>query len=273
MFVKTEQQVKAQGNEYFHCDGNLRDLAYLTKADGMGFSISDVYCTAGFSETLWYKHHWEVNYIATGRAKLQEASSGREWELLPGTVFVVGPNDRHHFHAIDEIHAISVFNPPLAGDENYDEDGALEPTGPILPGPGRMQVMNTEDLRDAGHEKIVAGGSARSVRVILQEHNVGFTLCDVKLAEGSSNLLWYKNHWEANYVLSGRGKVSDLSTGESWALAPGVMYIVGPEDRHSMEAETDLHLISVFNPPLFGDEQHDAEGTLPPTGPLPPGMK
>jgi hypothetical protein len=40
-----------------------------------------------------------------------------------------------------------------------------------------------------------------------------------------------------------------------------------------MTAITDLHLISVFNPPLRGDEQHDAEGTLPPSGPLPPGPK
>jgi hypothetical protein len=51
------------------------------------------------------------------------------------------------------------------------------------------------------------------------------------------------------------------------------MYIVGPDDRHSIEAVSDLHLISIFNPPLQGDEQHDEEGTLPSSGPLPPGMK
>jgi L-ectoine synthase len=47
--------------------------------------------------------------------------------------------------------------------------------------------------------------------------------------------------------------------------------MVGPEDRHVVRAETDLRLISVFNPPLRGDENHDADGSYPPTGPIPPG--
>ena len=47
--------------------------------------------------------------------------------------------------------------------------------------------------------------------------------------------------------------------------------MVGPEDRHRVAALSDLHLISVFNPPLAGHEQHDSEGTLPASGPLPPG--
>ena len=49
------------------------------------------------------------------------------------------------------------------------------------------------------------------------------------------------------------------------------MYIVGPKDRHSMKAITDLALISIFNPALKGDETHDADGTLPASGALPPG--
>ena len=38
-----------------------------------------------------------------------------------------------------------------------------------------------------------------------------------------------------------------------------------------MRAATDLRLISVFNPPIMGDENHDADGSYPPTGPIPPG--
>jgi L-ectoine synthase len=102
---------------------------------------------------------------------------------------------------------------------------------------------------------------------------MGFTISDVRCAAGLEEVLWYKHHWEANYILAGRGLVSSLNTGESWPLESGTMYMVGPDDRHSMEAVSDLHLISIFNPPLQGDEQHDEEGTLPPSGPLPPGMR
>jgi hypothetical protein len=39
------------------------------------------------------------------------------------------------------------------------------------------------------------------------------------------------------------------------------------------EIVCDLHLISIFNSPLQGDEKHDKETTLPSTEPLPSEMK
>ena len=136
-----------------------------------------------------------------------------------------------------------------------------------------MLVKTLKELKAAGREKVVANGSARTVRFLTHEDGLGFTMSDVHLSAGTENVLWYKHHWEANYVLSGRGEVKDLGTGRTWPLEPGVMYIVGPKDRHSMKAITDLHLVSIFNPPLRGDETHDKEGTLPPSGPLPPGPR
>jgi L-ectoine synthase len=136
-----------------------------------------------------------------------------------------------------------------------------------------MLVKTLQELRSAGREKVVANGSARTVRFLTQEDGMGFTMSDVWLKAGAENVLWYKHHWEANYIVEGRGEVTDLGSGRRWPLEPGVMYIVGPRDRHSMKAITDLHLVSIFNPPLRGDEQHDAEGTLPPSGPLPPGPR
>ena len=118
---------------------------------------------------------------------------------------------------------------------------------------------------------LVAGGTSRTARVLLKEDNIGFSVSDVNLAAGQKNVLWYKHHWEANYILEGTGEVTDLTTEESWPMEPGMLYIVGPKDRHSMHAHTDLHLISIFNPPIVGDEDHDEEGTIPPSGPLPPG--
>ena len=273
MFVKTLTELKANGKELVEFDGKLRAVSFLAKSDGMGFSVEDVRCAAGLDEVLWYKHHWEANYIVEGSGTLEELSSGQVWQLEPGDVYTVGPKDRHRVRIEQYLYAISIFNPPLTGAEAYDEDGSLEPSGEVLPGRGTLFVKQLDELREAGREKIVAGGSAKSIRILLQEDKVGFTLCDVRLAAGNKAVLWYKHHWEANYILHGRGIVSDLTSGESWPLESGTMYIVGPDDRHSIEAVSDLHLISIFNPPLQGDEQHDEEGTLPSSGPLPPGMK
>ena len=273
MFVKTLTELKASGKELVEFDGKLRAVSFLAKSDGMGFSVEDVRCAAGLDEVLWYKHHWEANYIVEGSGTLEELSSGQVWQLEPGDVYTVGPKDRHRVRIEQYLYAISIFNPPLTGAEAYDEDGSLEPSGEVLPGRGTLFVKQLDELREAGREKIVAGGSAKSIRILLQEDKVGFTLCDVRLAAGNKAVLWYKHHWEANYILHGRGVVSDLTSGESWPLEPGTMYIVGPDDRHSIEAISDLHLISIFNPPLHGNEQHDDEGTLPSSGPLPLGMK
>ena len=114
------------------------------------------------------------------------------------------------------------------------------------------------------------GGTTTTARMLLKEDSLGFSFSDVYLGAGQKNLLWYKHHWEANYVLDGEGEVSDVTTGEKWKMRAGMMYLVGPKDRHTMEAHTDLHLISVFNPPIVGDEVHDEEGTIAPSGPLPP---
>ena len=171
------------------------------------------------------------------------------------------------------LRIVSIFCPPLKGDETHDSDGAYPPTGPVPRTDKTMFVKTVAGMRGDGLEKVVAGGSARTVRMLLQADGVGFTLSDVNLAAGNRNTLWYKHHWETNHILSGTGTVTDLTSGEVWPLEGGTAYNVGPEDRHSMYAETDLHLLSVFSPALVGDEQHDAEGTIPPSGPTPPGPK
>ncbi len=54
-------------------------------------------------------------------------------------------------------------------------------------------------------------------------------------------------------------------------LGRGARYVVGPDDRHVMRAATDMRVVSIFDPPIMGDEDHDADGSYPPTGPTPRG--
>ena len=273
MFVKTLEELRARGVEKVLCEGKARTVRFLNTDDGMGFTMADVRLSPGMDSVLWYKNHWEANYVVAGRGTLTDLTTGESWPMEPGMLNMVGPNDRHRVVADSDMHIISVFNPPLRGDEKHDADGAYEPSGPVPPGKPRMFVKTLAALRAAGREKVVANGSARTVRMLLAEDGLGITLSDVNLKAGNSNTLWYKNHWEANYILEGKGRVDDLTTKQSWVMEPGMMYCVGPKDRHAMHAETDLHLISIFCPALKGDEQHDADGALSASGPVPPGPK
>ncbi|MCP4979467.1 MAG: hypothetical protein GY935_03110 [Gammaproteobacteria bacterium] len=111
MFVHTLDNLIAEGKQEENCGGALRSIDFLLKEDGMGFTVSDVRCTAGLDEVLWYKHHWEANYIIAGKGLLEDLSSGQTWPMEAGTIYVVGPKDRHRFRADTELHAISIFNP------------------------------------------------------------------------------------------------------------------------------------------------------------------
>jgi L-ectoine synthase len=244
---------------------------FLTAADGMGFSFNDNRIAKGAEMTLRYKNHWEANYIVSGRGEVTDLSTGQSWGLEPGVLYVVGPNDRHRLRMSEDVHLVSVFCPPLRGQERHDADGGYEASGPIPKTERRMFVKSVSNMRAAGRELVVANGRARTIRMLTQTDNVGFGFSDVHLARGADAKLWYKHHWEANHILDGLGEVTDLTSGTSWKLEPGVAYQVGPQDRHRVRATADLHLISIFCPALRGDEQHDSEGTLPPSGPVPPG--
>jgi L-ectoine synthase len=132
-------------------------------------------------------------------------------------------------------------------------------------------VRTLDDVRASGRELVVAGGSVRTARVLTAADGLGFAFSEFFQQAGAEARLWYKHHWEANYVIEGNGELEEVATGQRWSLAPGTMYVVGPDDRHVMRAATDMRVISVFNPPITGDEDHDADGSYPPTGPIPPG--
>jgi L-ectoine synthase len=170
-----------------------------------------------------------------------------------------------------DMRIISVFNPPITGDETHDADGAYPPTGEIPPGRERMFVKTLADIHQAGMVRTVAGGVAISERYLTVDDHLGFSLNSVRLPAGAEADLWYKHHWEANLVLDGIVDVTDYATGAVHRLGPGGLYLVGPKDRHHVKVITDFHAISVFNPPLTGTEDHDADGSYPPTGPVLPG--
>lgn len=128
-----------------------------------------------------------------------------------------------------------------------------------------MRIKTLEGQRAEGRELVVCDGQITTVRFLVKEDGAGFTVSDVHVDEGTETVLWYKHHQEANYVLEGEGIVEDLGTGETHDLRPGVMLIVGPADRHRVRAKTAMRIISVFNPPLIGDERHDADGSYPPS--------
>ena len=59
-----------------------------------------------------------------GEGILEELDSGRQHELRPGVMYCLDQHDRHRIISKTPMRLICVFNPPLAGGEVHDEDGA-----------------------------------------------------------------------------------------------------------------------------------------------------
>ncbi len=87
-----------------------------------------------------------------------------------------------------------------------------------------MFVHTLADVGAAGRLKVQWNATVRSARYLTAADGMGFSLHDNRVAPGEVIAVWYEHHWEASYVVSGRGRVEDLGTGESWALEPGTLY-------------------------------------------------
>lgn len=115
-----------------------------------------------------------------------------------------------------------------------------------------------------GTERDVRGPVWASRRFLLAEDGVGFTVTETTVEAGSEQVLWYKYHVEANYVVEGEGEVENLATGEVFALAPGSIYVLDGNEKHRLKADTRMKLVCVFTPALSGRETHDEDGAYAP---------
>jgi L-ectoine synthase len=276
MFVRTLEDLHGSEKEMKLTDaeGELHSVRILTRDDGCGFSVSDVKVKGRRSLVLHYKNHVEANLVVGGQVELENLSNGEKWTLTPGMLYVVGPKDRHRMSTQGGAHIISVFSPAITGTERHDADGAFEPSGDIPPAwqgeAGRTMFVMSED--DA-HKLMISGGRTPASRYLLLKDECGFTVSTPRGRAGNESNLWYKNHVEANYILDGEITLEEVATGQTWELSAGAIYLVGPNDRHKVKAKTDTYVLSVFNPPLQGDETHDADGSYPPSGDIPPAWR
>lgn len=110
--------------------------------------------------------------------------------------------------------------------------------------------------------KIAASGW-ESNRLILKEDAVGFSFHITVIKKNAVLDMQYKNHFEAVYCISGRGEIIDLGNQQAYPIEPGTLYLLDKHDKHQLKAFEEMQMACVFNPPLKGDEVHDASGSYP----------
>ncbi|RJE85441.1 ectoine synthase [Paracoccus onubensis] len=125
-----------------------------------------------------------------------------------------------------------------------------------------MIVRDFNKLKDT--DSSVSDARWNSVRMLLADDGMGFSFHITTLEAGSEHTFHYKHHFESVYCMSGKGSITDLGTGETHEIKPGVMYALNLNDKHTVRAEEELVMACCFNPPVTGKEVHREDGSYAP---------
>lgn len=124
--------------------------------------------------------------------------------------------------------------------------------------------MIVRELQKAnGSDRRVVTENWESTRLLLKGDGMGFSFHITTIYAGTATKMWYQNHLEAVYCISGNGQIESLEDGTVHPIAPGTLYALDKHDRHVLRASSELKLACVFNPPLNGKEVHDETGAYP----------
>lgn len=126
-----------------------------------------------------------------------------------------------------------------------------------------MIVRTLQQAENSERRVVSPDGHWESTRLLLKEDNMGFSFHITTIYADTETHIWYQNHLESVYCISGEGEIETLNDGKVYPITPGTIYILDKHDEHLLRARSELKLACVFNPPLNGKEVHDENGVYP----------
>ena len=135
------------------------------------------------------------------------------------------------------------------------------PLAPTMP----VTVWTPEDLEATGKFARRPTFEAYRYHTGDQNNGTGFSISLLTAQGPIDSTFQYRHHTEANLIIEGEMIVTDIEAAKTWTLGPGSSYTLANTKHNVKVAEGKMvKAISIFNPPLEGDEKHDAEGSYMP---------
>jgi L-ectoine synthase len=126
MIVRDLKYIRESGKVVKCPKGGFISNRFLLEKDGMGFSMTKTVIPVSGRQHWHYKNHLEACYCIKGKGILINLESGKDYDIIPDTMYALNNNDDHIFEAIEETVLICVFNPPLKGKEVHQKDGSYK---------------------------------------------------------------------------------------------------------------------------------------------------
>ena len=125
--------------------------------------------------------------------------------------------------------------------------------------------MIVRTLKEAeSSDRRVVTKTWESTRMLLKDDNMGFSFHITTIYANTETHIWYQNHLESVYCISGNGEIETIADGKIYPIEAGTLYILDKHDEHLLRGGSeDMKMACVFNPPLNGKEVHDENGVYP----------
>jgi len=123
-----------------------------------------------------------------------------------------------------------------------------------------MIVRTLEECENSSRKIESETGTWNSVRMLLKDDNMGFSFHITTIYADTETPIWYQNHLESVYCMSGEGEIETIDDGKVYPIKPGTLYILDKNDQHLLRGFSEMTLACVFNPPLIGNEVHNKDG-------------
>lgn len=115
--IGTQKEVFAKNNQWV-------SRRMLLKDDGMGFSFHETIIKAHTKTLIHYQNHLEAVYCVGGDGKIEDLKTGITHDIYDGVMYALNNHDKHYLYGGNvDMRLICVFNPPIKGTENHDENG------------------------------------------------------------------------------------------------------------------------------------------------------
>lgn len=114
MLVRTGRDARAAGLSAEVSAGSGSVVHLIVGGDGVGFSVSDVHLKRGHRSDHQHKGHWVAGLVLDGTLEVTDKKQQQVHRLGPGGLYCVGSAEAHQLHAVNDVHMVSVANPPIA---------------------------------------------------------------------------------------------------------------------------------------------------------------
>jgi hypothetical protein len=114
-------------------------------------------------------------------------------------------------------------------------------------------------------ERDVFWGNGQSKRLLVKRDGLEFAFCVTFGNAGTDSLLQYRNNLESCYYISGSGEY-EWESGKHPILTEdgqATVFIMNQYDTHNMRVNKSSICLSIFTPPIEGDESHDFSSGKP----------